>query len=366
MNISKFSRRAAGTLALAALGALAVFGPVTGASAEPLKIGFVYVGPVGDHGWTYQHDQGRLALEKKFGNKIKTTYVENVSEGADAERVIRSLAASGNKLIFTTSFGYMNPTNKVAKQFPKVIFEHATGYKRAKNVGTYLSLTYQGRYITGYVAASMSKTGKVGYIASFPIPEVIRDINSVMLGMQRVNPKAELKIVWVSTWYDPGKEKAAADALMDQGVDVLTQHTDSPAALQAAEARGKFAVGQASDMSRFGPKAILHSVMNDWSGYYINTVQQVMNGTWKSRDFWGGMKEGVIKISKFNDRVPAKVQAGAQALIDGIKSGKLHPFTGPIYDQSGKLRVPAGKTMTNAELAGMNWYVKGVKGSIPK
>jgi simple sugar transport system substrate-binding protein len=352
--------------ALAMAGAL-ILGQFTIANAaEPLKIGFVYVGPIGDHGWTYQHDQGRLAVEKHFGDRVKTTYVENVSEGADAERVIRHLATSGHKVIYTTSFGYMNPTLKVAKRFPNIIFEHATGYKRSKNLGTYLSLTYEGRYISGYVAASMSKSAKIGYIASFPIPEVIRDINSVMLGMQKVNPKAELKIVWVSTWYDPGKEKAAADALMDQGVDVLIQHTDSPAALQAAQARGRYAVGQASDMTHFGPKAHLHSVMNNWAIHYIRSVQSIMDGTWKSRDYWGGMKDDVIKVTKFNDRVPAKTQAAANALIDGIKAGTVHPFTGPIYDQSGKLRIAAGKTMSNGELAGMNWYVKGVKGSIPK
>jgi simple sugar transport system substrate-binding protein len=338
----------------------------TGATAQKLKVGFVYVGPIGDHGWTYQHDQGRIKMEKYFAGKVETTYVESVSEGADAERVIRQLAASGHDVIYTTSFGYMNATNKVAKMFPKVIFEHATGYKRAKNVGTYLSTTYEGRYISGFIGASMAKSGKVGYIASFPIPEVIRDINAVMLGMQRVNPKAELKIVWVSTWYDPGKERAAAEVLMDQGVDVIIQHTDSPAAMQAANARGKFAVGQASDMSRFGPKSHLHSVVNDWSKHYISSIGSVLDGTWKSRDYWGGMKDGVIVIPKFSDQIPAATRARALAMIEGIKDGTGHPFAGPIYDQSGKLRVAKGKHMTNGELATMNWYVQGVKGSIPK
>ncbi len=348
-----------GAAAALALGAANV-------AAEPIKVGFVYVGPIGDHGWTYQHDQGRLAMEKYFAGKVKTTYVENVSEGADAERVIRHLAVTGHKVIYTTSFGYMNPTMKVAKKFPNVIFEHATGYKRSKNLGTYLSVTYEGRYISGYVAASMSKTGKVGYIASFPIPEVIRDINSVMLGMQKANPKAELKIIWVNTWYDPGKEKAAADVLMDQGVEVIIQHTDSPAAMQTAQARGKYAIGQASDMTNFGPKAHLHSVINNWGVHYIRSMQSIIDGTWKSRDYWGGMKDGVIRISKFNPVIPAAVRAEAAKMIDRIKSGTGHPFAGPIHDQSGKLRVPAGKHMTNGELAGMNWYVKGVQGSIPK
>ena len=349
------------------VGAVLTIAAATSVSAaDKMKIGFVYVGPIGDHGWTYQHDQGRLKMEKHFAGKVETTYVENVSEGADAERVIRSLAASGNKIIFTTSFGYMNPTAKVAKKFPNVIFEHATGYKRGKNLSTYLSVTYEGRYISGFTAAKMSKTAKVGYIASFPIPEVIRDINAVMLGMQRVNPKAELKIVWVNTWFDPGKERQAANVLMDQGVDVIIQHTDSPAAMQAAEQRGRWAVGQASDMSHFGPKAHLLSVVNDWSNHYIKTVQAVMDGTWKPQDYWGGMKDDVIVIPGFNKSIPADVVTEAKQLIDGIKKGTFHPFTGPIKDQTGKVRVPAGKSMTNAELAAMNWYVQGIKGSIPK
>lgn len=353
-----FARTLGVVLTIAAAGSVS--------AADKMKVGFVYVGPIGDHGWTYQHDQGRRNMEKHFAGKVETTYVENVSEGADAERVIRSLAASGNKIIFTTSFGYMNPTAKVAKKFPKVIFEHATGYKRGKNLSTYLSVTYEGRYVSGFTAAKMSKTGKVGYIASFPIPEVIRDINAVMLGMQRVNPKAELKIVWVNTWFDPGKERQAANVLMDQGVDVIIQHTDSPAAMQAAEQRGRYAVGQASDMSHFGPKAHLLSVVNDWSNHYINVVQAVMDGKWKPQDYWGGMKDDVIVIPGFNKSIPPAVVTEAKQIIDGIKKETFHPFSGPIKDQSGKVRVPAGKHMTNAELAAMNWYVQGIKGSIPK
>ena len=351
---------------MAAAAALTVSAAVGAQAAEPMKVGFVYVGPIGDHGWTYQHDQGRLGLMKHFGDKVKTTYVENVPEGADAERVITKLASTGHKVIFTTSFGYMNPTFKVAKRFPKVTFEHATGYKRSKNLGTYLSVTYEGRYVSGYVAANVSKTGKIGYIASFPIPEVIRDINSVMLGMQKVNPKAELKIIWVNTWFDPGKERSAAEVMMDQGVDVIIQHTDSPAAMQAAEKRGKWAVGQASDMSHFGPNAHLLSVVNDWSNHYISTVQKVMDGTWKPQDYWGGMKDDVIRIPGYNKSIPAPVVAEAKKIVAGIQAGTFHPFTGPIKDQTGKVRVPAGKRMTNGELAGMNWYVQGIQGSIPK
>ena len=335
-------------------------------AAEPVKVGFVYVGPVGDHGWTYQHDQGRLAVEKQFGDKVKTTFVENVAEGADAERVISSLAKDGNKVIFTTSFGFMNPTVKAAKKFPNVVFEHATGYKLSKNLGTYITKTYEGRYVAGYMAAKMTKSNKVGYIASFPIPEVIRDINSVQLALNKYNPKAELKIVWVSTWMDPAKEADAANALMDQGVDVILQHTDSPAAMQAAERRGKYAVGQASDMSRFGQHAHLMSVINNWGPHYIDTVQKVMDGTWKSQDLWGGIAEDMIQIPTFGPAVPADVATEAKQIMADIKSGKLQLFSGPIKDQDGKERVPAGKAMAIGDLAGMGWYVEGIKSKLPK
>lgn len=334
-------------------------------AAEPFKVGFVYVGPIGDHGWSYQHDQGRLAVEKHFGDKVETTYVENVPEGADAERVIRNLAKTGHDLIFTTSFGFMNPTLKVAKQFPKVTFEHATGYKQAKNVGTYISNTYEGRYVAGFVASKVTKSNKIGYIASFPIPEVIRDINAVQMALNKYNPEAELKIIWVNSWFDPGKEADAANAMMDQGVDVILQHTDSPAAMQAADRRGVFAVGQASDMSSFGPKAHILSVVDDWAPFYIKRTQQVMDGTWKSEDHWGGMAEGEIAIPAFTN-IPDEVAAEAQQLIDDIKAGKLHPFTGPIKNQAGELKVADGEILPHGEMAGMNWYIEGVKGDIPK
>ena len=332
----------------------------------PFKIGFIYVGPVGDHGWTYQHDQGRLAVEKTFGDKVKTSYVENVAEGADAERVIAQMARSGHDLIFTTSFGFMNPTLKVAKKFPNVVFEHATGYKQAKNMSTYIGRTYEGRYVSGYVAANMTKTKKVGYIASFPIPEVIRDINAVKLAMNTIDPSIELKIVWVSTWYDPAKEADAASSLIDQGVDVILQHTDSPAALQAAERRGVYAVGQASDMSHFAPNAHLLSVVDDWAAHYIATTKAVMDGTWKPRDHWGGMDEDMIIIPDFNKAIPAPVVAKAKQMIADIKAGTLHPFTGPIYDQAGNVKVKAGEVISHGDMAGMDWYVQGIEGSIPK
>ncbi|SIS40168.1 BMP family ABC transporter substrate-binding protein [Neptunomonas antarctica] len=334
-------------------------------AAEPFKVGFVYVGPIGDHGWSYQHDQGRLAVEKYFGDKVKTTYVENVPEGADAERVIRTLAKTGHNLIFTTSFGFMNPTLKVAKQFPKVTFEHATGYKLAKNVGTYISTTYEGRYVAGFVAAKVTKTNKIGYIASFPIPEVIRDINSAQMALNKYNPEAELKIIWVNSWFDPGKEADAANAMMDQGVDVILQHTDSPAAMQAADRRGIFAVGQASDMSSFGEKAHILSVVDNWTPFYIKRVQQVMDGTWKSEDHWGGMAEDEIVIPAFTN-IPDEVATEAQSIVDGIKAGTIHPFAGPIKNQAGELKVAEGEILSHDELAGMNWYIEGVQGNIPK
>lgn len=361
--LQTISRRA--LLALSALAIAGVAGTSDAFADDPLKVGFVYVGPIGDHGWTYQHDQGRLALEAHFGDKVETTYVENVSEGPDAERVVRQLASTGHDLIFTTSFGFMNATEKVSRQFPDVIFEHATGYKRGKNLATYLSTTYQGRYVSGYLAAQLSKTGKIGYIASFPIPEVIRDINSVMLGAQSVRDDAEMVIIWVNTWYDPAKEAETAQVMIDQGVDVIIQHTDSPAAMQVAQEKGVWAVGQASDMSKFGPDAHITAVINDWSPYYIARTQAVMDGTWESHDMWGGMAEDIIIMSEINERVPADVAAEAEKITASIGDGSFHPFTGPIKNQAGDVMIEEGVVMTNEELATMNWYVEGIADSVP-
>ena len=338
---------------------------LSASAADPLKVGFVYIGPIGDHGWTYQHEQGRKALAEKLGTQITTNYVENVAEGADAERVIRNMAKDKYDLIFTTSFGYMNPTVKVAKQFPKVTFEHATGYKQDKNLGTYLARTYEGRYVGGFLAAKMTKTRKIGYVASFPIPEVIRDINAIQLALNKYNPGTEIKVVWVNSWFDPGKEADAANALIDQGVDVVFQHTDSPAPIQAAERRGVYAVGYASDMAHFGPKAVLTSIVNDWAPHYIQATQSVIDHTWKSQDYWGGLKEGTVELP-ISDLVPAPVKAEAEQLIADIKSGALQPFTGPIKDQAGVEKIPAGVSATNAELASMNYYVEGMKAEMPK
>jgi len=336
------------------------------AAAEKTKVGFVYVGPIGDHGWSHEHNQGRLAVEKAFGDKVETTYVENVSEGPDAERVIQQLARSGHKIIFTTSFGFMNPTLKVAKRFPNVKFEHATGFKRAANVSTYSARFYEGRHVIGLIAGKMTKTNTIGYIASFPIPEVVRGINAAYLAAKSVNPKVKFKVIWVSTWFDPGKEADAANALIDQGADVIMQHTDSPAAMQIAEAKGIYAFGQASDMIKFGPTAQLTSIIDNWGPYYISRVKAVMDGTWKSKDTWDGIGAGMVKLAKFSDRIPADVRAMAGKARDDIAAGKLHPFTGPINKQDGSVWLKAGEIANDGDLAGMSFFVEGVDGTLPK
>lgn len=352
---------------LTAIAALFCLVGSAGAVADdPFKVGFVYIGPVGDHGWTYQHNEGRLAIEEEFGGKVETTFVEFVPEGQDAERTIRQLAADGHKLIFTTSFGYMNPTIKVAESFPDVYFEHCSGYKRADNVATYLARFYEGRYVNGRIAGAMTKSNTIGYIASFPIPEVVRGINAFTLGLRSVNPDATVKVVWVSTWFDPGKEGDAAKVLVDQGADVITQHTDSPAPLQVAEERGVFAFGQASDMVAFGPKAHLSAIVNNWGPYYVERVRAAMDGSWESGDVWGGISADMIRMAEFNPTsLPADVIADANATVDGIRSGTIHPFAGPIMDQAGNEVVGAGSSLTDGDLLGMNYYVMGVEGSIP-
>ncbi len=361
---NRFFRGAAAMLLGALAAALAGIG--TAAAADPLKVGFVYVGPIGDHGWTYRHNEGRKALEARFGDQVKTSYVESVKEGADAERVIRRLAATGHQLIFTTSFGYMNPTVKVARRFPKVKFEHATGYKRAANLSTYMARFYEGRHVAGLLAGKMSRSNVIGYIGSFPIPEVVRGINAFTLALRKVNPAAEVKVVWVNSWYDPGKEGAAANALIDQGADVILQHTDSPAPIQAAAERGAWAVGQASDMARFGPKAQLTAIVDNWNGYYVRRARAVMDGSWASADTWGGLASGMVEMAPYNPAIPADVVAMAQQAVNDVSTGKTHPFAGPIKDQSGKVVVAEGKSLSDQELLSMDWYVEGVHGQLPK
>ncbi len=349
----------AGALGVAALAAPAV-------AQEPLKIGFIYVSPIGSAGWTYQHELARQHIEKTYAGKIKTSYVESVPEGADAERVIRRLAQEGNRLIFTTSFGYGDPTVKVATSFPNVVFEHATGYKRSKNVGTYLAKFEEGRYLAGIVAAKMSKTGVAGYVAAFPIPEVIRGINAFTIGMREVNPNAKVRVVWVNSWYDPGKEREAAEALIAQGADVIMQHTDSTAPVQAAEAKGVYAIGYHSDMSKFGPKAHLVASVHDWTGYYTQVVDKVMKKQWKSEAVWGGVKEGMVKLAGWGPMVPADVKKLALEREEAIRSGKFNPFQGPLKAQDGTEKVAAGKVLSDKDILNMDYYVQGVDGQLPK
>ncbi|AVR94500.1 BMP family ABC transporter substrate-binding protein [Pseudoduganella armeniaca] len=351
--------------ALAALAAsLAVAAPTH--AADPLKVAFVYIGPVGDAGWTYAHEQGRLAMEKALAGKVKSTYVENVPEGADSERVIRKLAADGNKLIFTTSFGYMNATEKVARAFPNVVFQHATGFKTGKNMGVYESRMYEGAYLLGVVAGKMTKSNTLGMVASFPVPEVIRNINAFTLGAQSVNPAIKMKVLWVNSWYDPAKERQAAETLIAQGADVLTQNTDSPATLQAAQEKGKYAFGWDSDMQRFAPKAHLTASTNQWGDFYTRTAQAVMAGTWKTGETRGGLQEGMVKMSPLNPVVPADAAKVFEEKKAALASGKMRPFQGPLKDQSGAVKVAAGSELPLKDLLSMNWYVQGVEGTIPK
>lgn len=332
---------------------------------EPLKAAWVYVGPVGDAGWTFAHDQGRKAVEAKYGDQIKTTFVESVPEGADAERVIRDLAQQGNKIIFATSFGYMEPTLKVAAEFPDVKFEHATGYKTADNMRIYDASFYQDTYMAGVIAGSMTKSNTLGFVGSFPIPEVLRNINAFALGAQSVNPKAKVKVVWVNTWFDPPKEGEAAQSLINQGADVLLQNTDSSAVLQTAEKNGKYAFGWDSDMSAFGPKAHLASAVANWGSYYIKAIEDLKAGTWKTERTVWGVKEDLNDLIKINDVVPAEVKAKVDTVKAGLKDGSFEVFTGPIKDNTGKEVLAKDAKADQAWKDGINFFVKGVEGKVP-
>ncbi len=352
-----------------ALAASAAALMTTGAMADghaKTKACFIYIGPTGDFGWTYQHDQGRKSIEAAFGDKVETAYLENVPESAEAQRSIEKFARSGCNIIFTTSFNYMDPTNKAAGKHPDVKFEHATGYKREHpNISTYSSKFYQGRYIQGQIAAKMSKTGVAGYIASFPIPEVVRGINSFVLGAQSVNPDFKLKVVWVSTWFDPPKEADAAKALIDQGVDIITQHTDSTGPMQVAAERGIKAFGQASDMIKFGPKTQLTSIIDEWGPYYVSRVKAVMDGTWKQQDVWHGMADGNVVMAPYTN-MPDEVAEAAKKTAAAIKDGSFEPFTGPITKQDGSVWLKEGEKAEVGTLLGMNFYVKGVDDKLPQ
>jgi basic membrane protein A len=348
--------------ALAVLPALAL-APLASA-ADPLNVGLVYVSPIGEAGWTWQHDLGRKEMEKNLGDKVKTKYVESVPEGADSERVIRDLAQQGHKLIFTTSFGYMNPTLKVARQFPDVKFVHLTGYKTAPNVATANARFYEGRYLAGVMAGKMTKSNVAGYVGAFPIPEVLQGINAFTRGMRSVNPKAEVRVIWVNSWYDPGKERDAAVTLLGQGADIVTHHTDSHAVVQAAEERGKYAFGYHSDMSKFGPKAQLAAVTHHWGNYYTKAAQDAINGGWKTHSVWGGIKDGFVKLEAINASVPADVKQLVANAEKDIVSGKMTPFDGPVKDNEGKVRHQKG-AMSDEALNKMDFYVEGVAGKLP-
>jgi basic membrane protein A and related proteins len=333
---------------------------------DPMKIGFIYVGPVGDGGWTYQHDLGRQDVVAAFGNAVETVFQESVPEGADAERAITQMALSGCKLIFTTSFGYMDATVNVAGQFPDVKFEHATGYKTADNLAVYDSRFYEGRAVIGTIAGRMTKTNKIGYIASFPIPEVVQGINSSFLHARKVNPNVEMVVIWAFTWFDPAKEADAAKAMIEQGCDVILQHTDSTAPQAAAqEAGGVITFGQASDMSGFAPMPRVASIIDNWGPYYVARTQAVMDGTWTSGHTWGGMADGHVVIGEITDAVPAEVKAEAEAMIAAITDGSYHPFTGPINRQDGTPFLAEGEVATDEQLVGMTFYVEGLTGEVP-
>jgi basic membrane protein A len=339
--------------------------PATPASG-PLKIAFAYVGPVGDGGWTFAHDNGRKALEKELGDKIQTSFVEKVPEAADAERVFRDMASQGNTLIFGTTFGYMEPMLKVAADMPNVKFEHATGYKSAANMRTYDTRTYEGAYMAGVIAGGMTKTDTLGVVGSIPIPEVIRNINSFTLGAQSVNPKVKTKVVWVNEWFNPPKETEAAQSLMNGGADVLMQNTDSPAVLQTAEKAGKYAFGWDSDMTAYGPKAHLASSQISWGPYYIKAAKEALDGTWKTGpDTWWGVKEGAIDLVSVSDKVPADLKAKLDKVRAGLKDGSFVIWKGPIVDNDGKEVVAKDVTPDDQFLKGIKFYVKGVEGTIP-
>ncbi|MGN6470103.1 MAG: BMP family ABC transporter substrate-binding protein [Rhizobiaceae bacterium] len=348
--------------ALTATAAMAV--AANAYAAGKFKACWVYTGPIGDFGYSYQHEQGRQEVIKELGDKVDTTYLENVNEGPDAERAFERLAREHCNIIFGTSFGFMDAELKVAKRFPKVMFEHATGFKMAKNMGIYNARFYEGRYVMGQIAAKMSKTGIAGYIVSFPIPEVVMGINSFMLGAQSVNPNFKAKIVWVNTWFDPGKEADAAKALFDQGADIITQHTDSTAALQVAEERHKLGFGQSSDMIKFAPHAQLTANTDNWGPYYVSRVKAAMDGTWKPDNVWLGIKDDAVKLAPFTN-MPDDVKAMAEATKQKIAGG-WNPFTGPVYKQDGSQWLKDGEVADDKTLLGMNFYVKGVDDKLPK
>jgi len=357
-------------LARAAALAAALLSPFqTPAQTPPLKVGFVYVSPVGEAGWSYQHDLGRREMERALGARVKTTVVEAVAEGADSERVMRDLAAQGHQLIFATSFGYLEPALRVAAEFPNVKFEHAGGYKTAANLNTYNARYYEARYLAGLLAGKSSKSGVAGYVAGFPVPEVIQGINAFALGMRAANPQAQVKVLWLNTWFDPAREREAAVTLINQGADVLTNHSGSPAVPQTAQAhfksKGVRVIAYQSDMSRFAPDAQLTAITHQWGAYYTRVAEAALKGTWRALPVWGGMKDGFIALAPFSSSVPADVASLVKKREADIMAGRFHPFSGQLIDSSGEVRQASG-VMDDTTLAGMNWFVQGVVGSLPK
>ncbi|MDO5692210.1 MAG: BMP family ABC transporter substrate-binding protein [Pseudomonadota bacterium] len=335
-------------------------------ATAPVKAAWVYVTPLTEAGWSRQHDEGRRAVERALGAQVQTTYVENVAEGADAERVIRDLAVQGHQVIFTPSFGYMEPTLKVARDFPAVRFESITGYKQAPNVATANARYYEGRYLAGIAAGRMTKSNQAGYVAGFPIPEVLQGINAFTLGMRSVNPKAEVKVIWLNEWFNPPRERDAAITLMNQGADVLAQHTGSNAVMIAAEERGKLAVAYHSDMRKVAPTAQIAAITHQWGDYYTRRVRAVRDGTWRSANLWGGVKEGMIRVDAFGPKVPAAVQREVLARQQDIAAGRLHPFSGPITDSEGHARAARGQALDDAGILSMDWLAQGVVTPLPR
>ena len=349
----------------AATTTMAASAPAAPASG-PLKVAFAYVGPVGDGGWTFAHDNARKAVEKHFGAKVQTSFVEKVPEAADAERVFRDMAGQGNKLIFGTTFGYMEPMLKTAADLPDVKFEHATGYKQAPNMRTYDSRTYEGAYMVGIIAGAMTKTNTLGVVGSVPIPEVVRNINSFTMGAQSVNPNVKTKVIWINEWINPPKEGDAAQALINGGADVLMQNTDSSAVLQTAGKAGKYAFGWDSDMTAYAPNAHLASAIINWAPYYINAVQDALDGTWKGGGgSWWGVKEGAIDIVSISEKVPADIKAKVETVKAGLKNGTFVIWKGPIASNEGKEMLAAGTNADDKFMGGINFFVKGVEGKVP-
>ncbi len=350
----------------AVFAAACFFSPLSFAQSAPVKPAFVYVSPITEAGWTRQHDEGRKAVDKALGERVKTTFVADVAEGADAERVIRDLAAQGHQIIFTPSFGYMEPTLKVAKDFPNVKFESVTGYKTASNVAASNARYYEGRYLAGIAAGRMTQTNVAGYVAGFPIPEVLQGINAFTLGMRSVNPKATVKVVWLNAWFDPPKEREAAMSLFDQQADVVAFHTGSTAVMAAAQERGKMAVAYHSDMRMVAPDAQIIAVTHQWGDYYTRRVKAAIDGSWKSGSIWGGVREGMIRVGDFGPKVPKRVQDEVLARQKAIGVGKLQPFAGPIVDNEGREVLAKGQRLSDEQILNMNYLVAGVQGRINK